>query len=305
MKKNNSKLVLSAIFVILSIIVAAFSIDKVDFSSVFTTLSNFEDLKQQNDWAVSVNFLDVGKADCSYIRYKDANILIDSGDKDTPQNVVEYLKKQDVGTINLIIATHPHRDHIGQMYSVIDNFDVGCFMMPELPKNLIPTSFTFRKMLQSLKNKQVEVRYALPGQSFQVYELKIEILGPLRKYQNMNDNSVITKITYGGDSFLFMGDAEKASETDLVNSKTNLKCDVLKVGHHGSKTSTSDIFVKSAKPKYAVISSKFKDGKDVPHEIIERLNKFHVKILRTDQNGTITFLTNGNGVKLMTEKEMV
>ena len=271
-----------------------------------TVLSAFclsEKPEKESDYLMGVHFLDVGKADCIYINCGEVNILIDSGDRNVSPSTVEYLNRRGVRKLDLVIASHPHRDHIGQMYNIIDKFDINCFIMSKVPDSITPTSFTYRKMLELLKKKKVNVKLAKPGDRLKIADLTVDILGPCRQYENMNDNSVIAKIVYGSDSFLFMGDAEKNAEMDLINSHADLKATVLKVGHHGSKTSTTEDFLRCVRPNYAVISSG-PDRSNLPkQEILDRLVDFKVKTFRTDTMGNITFLTNGNGVNVITEKE--
>lgn len=305
-KKNNNNRILTLALIFCVFLISAFISYKensfVTWDKVFSAVNLSESDAQESDYAMGVHFLSVGKADCAYIRCGDTNILIDSGDRDVSPSTVEYLNRRGVKKLDLVIASHPHRDHIGQMYNVIDSFDIGCFIMSKVPDQITPTTFTYRKMLESLNKKNVNVRYAVPGDKLSFSELIVDILGPQGQYENMNDNSVVAKLTYRSDSFLFMGDAEKISESDLIDSKMNLKAEVLKVGHHGSKTSSTERFLKCVKPTYAVISSG-PDKSNLPKkEILDRIENLNIKIFRTDTMGNVTFLTNGDGVRVVTEK---
>jgi competence protein ComEC len=148
----------------------------------------------------------------------------------------------------------------------------------------------------------VKAKIAIPGEKFEIGDMKIEIFGPISENEIVNNNSVVVKITYNSVSFLFVGDAEKAEETDLINSGYDLNSTVLKVGHHGSKTSSTYKFLGKVSPKYAVISVG-PDKSNLPKEkVLKRLEKFSDHIYRTDKNGTIIFLTDGKKIEVKTEK---
>ncbi len=304
-KVFDSRIWLSVLVFGIFIVSAVISYNKdgaIIWDKVFDSVNLSDGNLEEDNYALGVHFLNVGKADCTYIKFKETNILIDSADRDISPSIVEYLNRRGVKKLDLVIASHPHRDHIGQMYNIIDSFDIGCFIMSEVPAQITPTSFTYRKMLESLDRKKINVKIAQPGEKFEFSGLTVDILGPCRKYENMNDNSVIARVSYGLESFLFMGDAEKNAELDLIESGINLASDVLKVGHHGSKTSSTKKFLKSVSPNYAVISSG-PDRNNLPKkEILDRLYDFDIRIYRTDTMGNITFLTNGDGLKIITEK---
>lgn len=274
------------------------------WTKIFSTINLSPFSEKEKDYNMGVHFLAVGKADCSYIKFGDANILIDSGDKEIFPTTIKYLNRRGIKKLDLVIATHPHRDHIGQMSDIIDRFEIGCFIMPKIPDKVPKDSETYDKMMVSLKRKNVNIRYAKPGERIKILDLTVDILGPCRTYEKLNDNSVVAKLTYGEDSFLFMGDAEKNSEKDLIESKKDLKAEVLKVGHHGSKTSTTVKFIEKVRPKYAVISSGPNKFGLPSRKTIDNLNKFMVNVLRTDVMGDISFFTNGNGLEFIPQKSV-
>lgn len=268
----------------------------------FFNISNGTVNEDYESYPLSVHILNVGKADAIYIKSNENNLLIDSGDTDTKEQVVQYLKNNNVKKLDLIIATHPHKDHIAGMPNVINTFSIDKFIMPDLSEDIVPTSKTYTSMLKSLNDNNVPVEKPIPGDTFDIGDLNIEILGPVNKYENLNDNSVVAKITYKNTSFLFTGDAEKDSEADLISSGTNLKSTVLKVGHHGSKTSSTQKFLSAISPKYAVISVG-PDSNNLPKDsTIERLKKNNIKNYRTDKNGTVVFVSDGNNINVFTEK---
>ncbi len=251
-----------------------------------------------------VHFLDVGKADCIYIKCENKNILIDAADKDVSNSVVEYLCRQNINKLDLVVVTHPHRDHIGQMEDVVNNFKIDNFIMSEIPLEIIPTSITYKKMLESIKNKNLKIKLVHSGEKFTLGNLKIDILGPYKQYDNLNNNSVVMRLEYGNESFIFTGDAEKEAEKDMIQNNLNLKASVLKVGHHGSSTSTTKNFLKKVNPQFSIVSVG-KDRNKLPKEnIIKRIKKSGSDVYRTDIYGTIILKTNGDGIDISTERRI-
>ncbi len=275
----------------------------ISWKNVFN-LAGVSDFASESDrYDMSVHFIDVGKADSIYIKCKDKNILIDAGEKNTYDLVNEYLRRQNVKVLDLVIATHPHTDHIGGMPKVIEEFQINKLLIPELKEEVIPTSTTYEKLLLAIKNKNIAPESPIPGTSFNIGGLIFEVLAPNKQYDDVNNNSIVVKMTFKNTSFLFTGDAEKESENDMMNNNFNLKSDVLKVGHHGSKTSTSSAFLRKVNPKYAVICVG-EDRYNLPKKItIDKLTKRNIKVFRTDCNGTVVFSTDGNKISVFTEKE--
>ncbi len=248
---------------------------------------------------MTVHFLDVGDADCSYIRCEGVNILIDAADKEPQGEVVNYLKNRGVEKLDLVVATHPHRDHIGQMSDVLENFEVVQFIEPEIPEEANAVTVTYERMLETLANKNIRANLVTAGFSTDIGDLKIEVVGPIsHDSENLNNNSVVLRITYKNVRFLFMGDAEKAEEQEILSEKYDVSADVLKVGHHGSTTSTTQKFLHTVSPKYAVISvSKDKHRTRKPY-VMDRLKKYCGNdIYVTGECGNVIALTDGENIE--------
>lgn len=263
-----------------------------------------EDLN--NNYNLNVHFLDVGKADCIFINYKNnnisKNILIDAADKEPFGTVTEYLKKQNVKNLDLIIISHPHRDHIGQMPEVIREFKIGKFFEPEIPEDIMPTTITYQNMLEELYKKRVPCESVKHGKKFYLEDLYFEIFGPVSHNENLNNNSIVLKLTYKNISFLFTGDAERSEESEILNKNYNIKSDILKVAHHGSKTSSSKKFLEKIMPKYCIISVGH-DKSNLPKpETLKRLENICENIYRTDIHGNIIVSTDGENIKILTQK---
>ncbi len=305
-KNNFSKKFLYALLIacgfILSIILSYGNLENFSWNKIFDYTNLSDNTTKNHDYPMHVHFLNVGKADCAYIKCEDKNILIDAADKDFSDTVVEYLKRLNVKKFDLVAISHPHRDHIGQMDKVIETFKIDKFIEPKVPKNIMPTSVTYENMLTALNKHSVNLKTAKANEKFKIGNLKFEILGPISAGKSLNNNSLVLKITYKNISFLFTGDAEQPEESEIINAGFNLKSTVLKVAHHGSNTSSTYKFLGKVSPKYAVISVG-PDRSNLPKEkTLKRLNKFCSNIYRTDMNGTVIFLTDGEKIEVKTEK---
>ena len=254
------------------------------------------------NYDMSAHFIDVGKADSIYLNCKDKNILIDGGEKDTYNTVVEYLKKKGIKKLDLVIASHPHSDHIGGLVEVLNEFKIGKVLMPKLRDDIVPTSKVYENFLLAIDKNNIPVEIAISGNTFYIGNLKIEIFAPNKQYDSINNNSIVAKLIYKNISFLFTGDAEKESEQDILSKNFDIKSTVLKVGHHGSKTSTTNAFLKRVNPEYAVICVG-EDKYNLPKkETINKLKNCGAKIYRTDLNGTVVLATNGDDIKVVTSR---
>ncbi|PQQ66505.1 MBL fold metallo-hydrolase [Acetivibrio saccincola] len=252
---------------------------------------------EKNLMPLEVHFLDVEQADCILIKTPGQKaVLIDSGKNTHEDTVVSYIKSQGIDTIDAVVGTHPHEDHIGGLDAVINSFNIGKIYMPKVSH----TTKTFEDVLNAIDNKGLKVTTAFAGTNIEVDpDLKIEILAPnSHTYDEINNYSAVVKLTYKNTSFLFTGDAESVSEQEMISKGYDLKADVLKVGHHGSATSTTAQFLKKVSPDYVVISV----GKDNRYGhpdnlVLNRLKTFGVEIFRTDEYGTVIATSDGETIK--------
>jgi len=271
-----------------------------------TTVSTKETLtpqapKQQPTGTLQVYYLDVGQGDSTLIRTPyGQNVLIDGGTNGQGENVVKYLKHYGVKELEAVIATHPDADHIGGLDTVIDAIPVKSVYAPRVSH----TTKTYKDFLMAVKNRGLKIKAAKAGLELPLDGVTAEFLAPVGDYgKDLNAWSAVLKVTYKNTSYLFSGDAERKSESDMVKSGANLKADVYKVGHHGSDTSTSAEFLKAINPTYAVISAgkdnKYGHPKDV---IMKRLKKSNIKVFSTDQQGTIISISDGKTIKFEASK---
>ena len=245
------------------------------------------------DAALEVHFIDVGQADCALLVSDGHYMVIDGGNNDDADTIVSYLKKEGVKTLDAAVGTHPHEDHIGSLDAIINSFDVKTVYMPKI----MHTSQTFEDVLDAIANKGLKIKAPNPGETFSFNGLPVEILGPQQEYGDFNNNSIVLKVAAGETSFLFTGDAEEAAEKDILNAGYDLQADVLKVGHHGSSTSTSDAFLQAVSPKYAVISVGTGNKYGHPENVtLDKLQSIDAEIYRTDLLGTVVCSTDGQNI---------
>ncbi len=243
---------------------------------------------------LKIHYIDVGQGDGIFIELpNDQTILIDAGEKTNGNQIVNYIKALDYNSIDYAIATHPHADHIGGMTAVINNLNIGKFYMPDIEH----TTKTFENMIDALISNNVDVYIAQAGVDIvNINGLQARFLSPMGNYgSNLNNWSAVVKLNFGQNSFLFMGDAESQVENNL----SDVKADVLKVGHHGSSSSSGLSFLKKVVPKYAIISVGAKNSYGHPaEETINNLTAIGCEIYRTDLSGTIIITSNGADISI-------
>ena len=251
-----------------------------------------------------VHFIDIGQGDAIYIKTPGGeNILIDAGNRAKGHDVVAYLKKQKVKTIDYMIATHPDADHIGGLDEVLDAFVVKNVYAPKVSH----TTKAYKDFLQAVKREKVKIKTAKTGVKIPLKDKSVQMnfLAPVKSYakSDLNNWSAVLHLKHNKKTFLFTGDAETKSEKDMIAKKVLSKVDVLKVSHHGAKGATSKDFLNVVKPKYAVISvGKGNQYKHPTKETLQRLKTAKATVYRTDTQGTIKATSNGKTIKFSTTK---
>lgn len=240
---------------------------------------------------LSVHFIDVGQGDAALILSDGEAMLIDTGIYEGAQELIDYIHAQGVQKLTYAVATHPHSDHIGAMDEVITKFPIESFLKTEAVNDNKP----YRYMMEELADKKTNVINPQSGDSYQLGQAQFTVLAPLSMDygSNLNNSSIVIRLDYGDTSFLFTGDAEIEEELDLVENGI-APADVLKVGHHGSETSSSNTFLDAVRPACAVISCGRGNRYGHPDaEVLKRLEEREVEILRTDEKGSIVFHSDG------------
>ena len=257
-----------------------------------------------------VYFIDVGQGDSELIRLKDSgiDILIDAGTRSTKQELADYLKELGVDDIDILIGTHPHEDHIGGMAKIIEEFPIGTLYLPETSEEMTPTTKTYESLLDAAESKNVTVRTAAAGDVLlEQGNTSFKVLSPSHTdYDNLNYYSIVTRLKVGDTAFLFQGDAETPVEEEILDSGADVSCDVIKLGHHGSSTSSSRAYLEAANPSAAVISCGVGNEYGHPHrETMDLLEKLSITPYRTDTQKTLLAETDGKTIVWQTELESV
>lgn len=256
-----------------------------------------EDVIFADENTLNVYFIDVGQADSILLENKGHYMLIDAGNNEDGPKLVNYFNEQDIKEFDYVVGTHAHEDHIGGMDDIIKNFKIDNFYMPDA----ITTTKTFEDVLAALEETNVIFQTPKVNQTFNLQDTTITTLSVTADEKNLNDTSIVLKVEHGTNTFLFMGDASTKIEKNLLNK--DIKSDVLKVGHHGSRYSTSLEFLKKVSPEYAVISVGENNTYKHPHEeILKRLEEQNIQIYRTDKQGTILAKSNGSIITFSTIK---
>jgi len=246
---------------------------------------------------LKVHFIDVGQADSILIQLpNEQTMLIDGGNSIDANTIMGYMRSHNITSIDYLVATHPHADHIGGLPAIIDSMDIQNVYMPRKDHD----TQIYERLLDSINQKELLINEAKSGVSIlSIPGLEIDIIAPVRdNYSTFNDFSAVVKITYLSTAFLFMGDAEALSEGEIT---ADVSADVLKVGHHGSDTSTSVAFLRKVSPSHAVIFVGKDNSYGHPDDVIlSRLNNAGIGVYRTDLQGTIVFISDGENINVNT-----
>ena len=276
----------------LSEVVQTDSLESVDNSNNTTTVTNV-------DGELIIDYIDVGQADSILIRQGDATMLIDGGTGECKDDLLAFLSDKNIDKFEYIVGTHTHEDHIGSLDDVVNTYDFDTFLFP----NTTATTKTFENLVLAVQQKNKKFTVPQVGQEYSLGEAKFQILAPNGDdYSSANNYSIVIKLTYGSNTFLFTGDAESISESEILDKGFNVSADVLKVGHHGSTTSTSKEFLDAVSPKYAVISVGKDNSYNLPTKTtMEKLQEKNIPVYRTDEQGTIECISDGTNITFNVE----
>lgn len=250
---------------------------------------------------MKVHFINVGQGDATYIKMPGGeDVLIDGARQGQGDEVIAYLKKMKVDDIEIMISTHPDADHLGGLDEVLKAYRVESVYAPKVAH----TTDAYANFLKAVKAEKLTIKTAKVGVKLPLKTVTAKFVGPVREYgkSDLNNWSAVLHVTYNQNKFLFTGDAEKASESDMVKAKQTLLADVIKVGHHGAKTSSNADFLKVVKPKYAVISVGKNAYGHPTAEVLNRYKPYKSLVYRTDQKGNIIFTSTGTKITVATVK---
>ena len=243
---------------------------------------------------VAVHFIDVGQADCILVQDGEDTLLIDVGNRNDDVIVTQYLDGLGIEQIDYFVATHPHEDHIGCAATILRLYDVDVMIKSEADN----TTSCYKSMMEQAEESGTKIEIASPGETYSLGDGEFQILGPISADNTeLNNNSVVIRYQYGNTSFLFTGDAEREEELEILDAGYEVEADVLKVGHHGSSSSTTYPWLRAVAPQYAVIMCGKDNEYGHPHEeTLSKLRDADVQTYRTDKNGTIVFITDGTSL---------
>ncbi len=258
------------------------------------------------DGEIFIHVIDVGQGDAILIQSRDGNILVDTGTNDSENELVAHLRACGVKTVDYLICSHPHSDHIGGADAVLDNFEVSAIIIPYVEE----INLDIESMLLEMKSGNVpNIIHPERGDTFPLGDITITALTPIGSYDDQNDMSLVMKLTFGETSFLFTGDISEDIERALVDTYQDgeLDCDFLKIAHHGSNTSTCAQFIDAVTPTVSVVSSgEYNDFGHPRHEVLERLRSGGCEeIYRTDKMSSIILKSDGNEITLVATREGV
>ena len=307
--KRKTKIIGSLIAVIIVVLAGLLGIKNEQISKLANEIGlgnlinseSTEAINQNNITPVNgelqVYYIDVGQADSILIINKEDAMLIDAGNNEDGEDVVNFIKDKGITKLDYVVGTHPHEDHIGGLDDVINsNIEIENVLMPKIET----TTKTFEDVVNAISNKGLTVKAPNKGDTFTLGDSNLEVMtDSILDEDNLNLSSITLRLQYGNNSFLFMGDSEKENEKTITWPKT----DVLKVGHHGSDTSSSEEFLNEVKPSISIIMAGKDNSYGLPkEEIVERLENVGSKVYRTDANGTIEVTSDGNNINVTTKK---
>lgn len=244
---------------------------------------------------LEVHYIDVGQGDATLIKCGSHAMLIDGGNNNKGTTVQLYLKKQGVESLDYVIGTHPDADHIGGLDVIVYKYNCDTVIMPDYEKD----TKTYQELVDVIHDKNMKITYPVVGEQYALGEAEFTIIAPNSNSYggNANDYSVAILLEYGKNRFLFTGDAEEASETEMLSNGIELSADVYKVAHHGSRSASTQEFLNAVRPKYAVISCGEENSYGHPHaEVLNRLRSMGVEVFRTDEQGSIIASSDGENI---------
>ena len=265
-------------------------------------LSGFDLGSLTKSGQLRVYFIDVGQGDCTLFVLDDISIIIDCGESEYADYVIYKAKSYGVTEFTCVIGSHPHSDHIGGMGEILSEIPAETVLIPQVDEEYITTSLYY-DFIDAAQNCGASISYAYAGDIYEFGPLSVEIFSPTETDSDLNNASIVCRISYNDVSFLLTGDVETDAEEILLENFSDISCTVLKVAHHGSKYSSCEEFITAASPTYAVIEVGAYNLYGHPtDETLEKLINIGALVYRTDEDGTIIMYTDGYSITVETEK---
>lgn len=257
--------------------------------------------RELREGEIGVYFIDTAQSDAILIKSSEGAVLIDTGDVDNGKEIVSFLRSKDVKTLNSLVITHPHSDHIGGIFEVLGNTEVGNLYMPDIPEDLIYDTVLYDETIEYSYKNGINFISADSDEEFSIGNMKFTFLSPIDSYSDVNNYSAVLKLEYQACSFLFCGDIEKEGIEKLLKSDADLSADLVKVPHHGGNMSLNSEFYLRVSPRYAVITVGENSYGHPNYNTLEALNEIGAEIYRTDKSGTVSFICDGADFEIETE----
>lgn len=301
--KKQKKLFIYVIF-FLSFSIFVFILDSTNIVSISEIKNSFGAIEgvKPIESEFAVYFLDVGQSDCTIVICDDEVLMIDCGTYNQLNTIRQSMHTLKIDKIDYMLITHQHDDHMGSASEIIDDFTVKNFIMPKLTQSNNVDSKSYKNLINTVNDNNINKIPAQDCKSFMLGDALVEILSPSVQSNNLNNMSVVLKITYGDTEFLFQGDAESKVENDLIYSDYDIDVDVLKIGHHGSNTSSSEKYIDKSSPEIAIVSSGYGNNYGHPNgAVLNRLEKENVSIFITSLDGDIVVASDGESITVFTQ----
>lgn len=299
-RKNNPKLI-TIILVLLALIYGSL-FDQINetfglmYNNINNSINNKEEKLEQTiklSSNLKIYYLDVGQADSILIENNNEFMLIDAGNNSDGPLLTKYFESMGIESFKYVVATHPHEDHIGGLDNIINNFNISTIYMPDA----ITTTTTFEDVLDAIAKKNMTYTIPKIDSTFTLGDANLKVIYTGTDTSDLNNTSIVLKMTFGNTSYLFTGDATEETEEKILTK--DIEADVLKIGHHGSKYSSTDNFLKKVNPTYAIISVGKNNKYNHPSsQTINKLNNLNIKTYRTDELGTILLESDGNNINI-------
>jgi len=248
------------------------------------------------DGKVYLHIIDVGQGSSTLVQQGNVGILIDAGELDYGSTVSSYINACGIDDLKYVVASHPHSDHIGGLPRVLQDFEVGELLMPEIDEQNLPTTRVYERLLDTITERKITASYCEVGDVYTLGDIRMEVLGPVVQTDDLNNMSAICKISFGDTDIMILGDAETQELSPVYNYSEGLESEILIMGHHGSRTSLHKEFLEAVDPLEAIISCGKNNSYGHPHkETINFLMKNNIEYWRTDYSGDIVYLIDATG----------